>query len=72
VLKSLSLQYFNLYKNLSVENGFGTDSLIFVFEDDCWGKIFDDGSNGYVLSESPTECAGFYLKRNDNEIITTN
>jgi len=43
VLKSRSLEYFNLYRNLSVENGFNTDSLIFILDDDCWGKIKDDG-----------------------------
>jgi len=67
VLKSRSMDYFNLYKNLSAENGFNSDSLIFVFEDDCWGKIYDNGSNGYVLSENPAECAGFYLKTNESK-----
>jgi hypothetical protein len=28
------------YKNLSVESGFGVDSLIYVSADDCWGNIF--------------------------------
>jgi len=68
VLKSRSLEYFNLYRNLSVENGFNTDSLIFILDDDCWGKIKDDGSNGYVLSENPNECAGFYLKNNHSNL----
>lgn len=32
-----------LFTNLSVERGFGTDSLIFVKDDDCWGGFYESG-----------------------------
>ena len=45
------------YKNLSVEQGFGTDSLDFILADRCWGKIVESfNSNDVVLSDDPETC----------------
>ena len=41
------------YRNLSVEEGHGCDSLIFRVEDFCWGKISEDPlTNQVVLNDS--------------------
>lgn len=45
------------YRNMSVENGFGVDSLIFRLEDDCWGSFKEAGlSPEITLSDIPGEC----------------
>ena len=49
------------FRNTSVENGYGLDSLIFVLEDNCWGGIFESGiSNEVDLAAAPGECANDY------------
>lgn len=35
--------YVQLYKNHSIEEGYGLDSLIFTLEDDCWGGFYESG-----------------------------
>jgi hypothetical protein len=45
------------YRNMSVENGFGVDSLIFKLEDDCWGGFKESGLSPVItLSDIPGEC----------------
>lgn len=52
--------YIHWYKNMSVENGFGKDSLIFDFEENCYGKIYESGLTGCVeMSNSIDSCATF-------------
>lgn len=47
----------DLYRNLSVENGFGCDSLIFKYDDDCWGRFNEAAfSNTLYLSPSTDSC----------------
>lgn len=47
-----------LYQNQSVEQGFGTDSLIYLLTDSCWGGVYETGISVAVeLSNTPGECA---------------
>ena len=46
------------YRNVSVEQGFGKDSLLFFLADNCWGKFYEGGlSNMIVTSDDPNICA---------------
>ena len=46
------------FQNQSVERGFGTDTLIFILEDDCWGGIYESGDQPALdLSLVPGQCA---------------
>lgn len=50
--------YLVYYQNQSVEEGFGQDSLIFVKEDNCWGKFYESSMSEEVeLSDDPNNCA---------------
>lgn len=50
--------YIEWYKNISVEEGYGTDSLIYRLADECWGGIYEsDTSIEAILSSAPGECA---------------
>lgn len=50
--------YIYYYKNQSVESGWGTDSLRFVLEDFCWGKILENELTEQVfLSVDPGVCS---------------
>lgn len=40
---NISGGYAEWYRNLSVENGFGLDSLIFELADGCWGGFYESG-----------------------------
>lgn len=49
--------YVEFYKNQSVENGFGRDSLFYRLEDGCWGGFFESGVGNEVdLAEQPGTC----------------
>ncbi len=49
--------YLNYYKNYSVELGYGTDSLIYVLEDNCFGKFYESGISPELnLSDDPESC----------------
>ncbi len=50
---SASGGYIEMYKNESQENGYGCDSLIYVFNDDCWGRIFESNAGSNYLNLSP-------------------
>lgn len=53
-LAGFTLQY---YKNISVERGFGLDSLLFVQEETCWGGFYESGITPAVdLSPVRGEC----------------
>ena len=46
------------YKNVAVEEGLGLNTLKFVLEDDCWGKLYEDEfSELLTFSNDPNECA---------------
>lgn len=46
------------YKNNSVEQGYGRDSLLFTLEDICYGKFIEGGlDNTITLSSNPNQCA---------------
>ena len=46
------------YQNQSVEEGHGTDSLIFIKADNCWGKFYEAGmAEDVTLSDNPNMCA---------------
>ena len=40
---NISGGFLELYTNLSVENGYGADSLIFILGDNCYGGIYESG-----------------------------
>ncbi|MFZ4543651.1 MAG: T9SS type A sorting domain-containing protein [Saprospiraceae bacterium] len=46
------------YKNISVEKGWGKDSLSFILADECWGKFYESGlTKALNLSTKKNECA---------------
>lgn len=50
--------YITYFSNRSVESGWQTDSLRFVAEDICWGKILENElSETVYLSDSPDMCS---------------
>ena len=50
------------YRNLSVEEGFSTDTLIYVLEDNCYGGFIESGfSQDVTLSPDPGVCASFLI-----------
>jgi len=52
--------YVELYTNVSVENGYDRDSLIFVRTEDCWGGIYESGLDvNLSLPKSQGDCANF-------------
>lgn len=50
--------YIHYFRNQSVESGWGTDSLRFLLDDHCWGKILENElSEEVYLSDDPDVCA---------------
>lgn len=51
--------YLSYLRNMSVEKGYGTDSLHYELVDKCWGKLFENGLEKCrsKLSPSPDICA---------------
>ncbi|MCI5081467.1 MAG: T9SS type A sorting domain-containing protein, partial [Saprospiraceae bacterium] len=48
----------DLYQNMSLEDGFGLDSLRFLLADDCWGGVYESGFAPEVdLADGPDDCA---------------
>ncbi len=49
------------FKNVSLEKGFTTDTLIFEYTDQCWGKFgILPFSQSMTFSDNPNECAVFF------------
>ncbi len=49
--------YVEYYKNLSVQKGWGADSLHFNLVESCWGKFYESGLGEFVdLSADPSNC----------------
>ena len=54
---NLSGGYIEWYQNLSVEKGYGRDSMIFKLQSNCWGGVYEDGlSANMSLSSAPGKC----------------
>ena len=50
--------YVEFYQNLSVENGYGRDSLQFVLNETCWGGFYESGiSTELDLADQSGDCA---------------
>lgn len=51
-------------KNISVESGFGLDSLRFRLADDCWGRFYESGFTACKndLSTDPNLCANRFAR----------
>ncbi len=62
--------YINYYKNQSVENGWGVDSLRFDLDDLCWGKILENQlSQSIYLSDDPDVCSTGHYNGEDPVVI---
>ncbi|KAA3641141.1 MAG: VCBS repeat-containing protein, partial [Bacteroidetes bacterium] len=49
--------YIDWFRNVSVEEGYGMDSLHYVLETNCWGGVFESGiSNDLNLASGPGDC----------------
>lgn len=44
-----------MFKNMSIENGFGLDSLKFIEYDDCWGNFKEAGLSSNILLGTDTD-----------------
>jgi hypothetical protein len=52
--------YVELFNNVSVENGWGCDSLKFELADNCWGRFYESGiSTALDLSPAFDSCANW-------------
>lgn len=52
--------YVEYFKNMSIENGWNCDSLVFIKDDNCWGRFFESGiSVNLDLSSSIDSCANW-------------
>jgi hypothetical protein len=48
----------NLYRNYSVEEGYGLDTFIMDIEERCWGRFYEnDFTEEITLGDSPDQCA---------------
>jgi hypothetical protein len=47
----------NYYKNTSKERNYGLDTLIFQIEDNCWGRLYDNGFQNSVKLGTKDACA---------------
>lgn len=50
--------YVSFFQNLSQEQGYGRDSLLFRLADDCWGGFFESGITEKIdLAPAPGQCS---------------
>lgn len=50
--------YVHYFRNTALEQGLGPDTLVYEWEDICWGKFYEDGFNQRLtLSSNPNQCA---------------
>ncbi len=60
--------YVELYKNLSIQKGWGSDSLNFSLTESCWGKFYESGLGEWVdLSTTPSECKNGFADGDEPE-----
>jgi hypothetical protein len=58
--------YVHWYRNLSVEQGHGCDSLIFALTDQCWGRFYESGFTEQIdLSPDPIGCPNKFMEDED-------
>ena len=63
--------YLRYYQNMSVENGWGLDSLFFIKPTECFGGALELGNSIYLeLSDTPGECVPLLLNSNSNPNTT--
>ena len=61
-----------LFENQSVELGYGLDSLIFLLEDDCWGRFYESGITEAIdLSDDINICENGFQDENDDTNAAT-
>jgi len=52
--------YVDMYKNESQEKGFGCDSLLYVLNDNCWGRMYESGVSEVIdLSPRIDSCSNY-------------
>lgn len=57
----------DLFKNMSLEDGFGLDSLRFLLVDDCWGGVYESGFTPELdLPADEEDCAANFDEDNPN------
>jgi hypothetical protein len=57
----------DLFKNMSLEDGFGLDSLRFLLVDDCWGGVYESGVAPELdLPVDEDDCAANFDDDNPN------
>jgi FG-GAP-like repeat/Secretion system C-terminal sorting domain len=50
------------YQNVSIEQNYGLDTLIYIRKDLCWGKFSENQFNEEIkLSDDPFSCADYFL-----------
>jgi len=60
--------YLFYFKNVALEQGFTTDTLIYKLEDECWGKFYIDGSGAeFTLSNDASECSDGMVGKRDEK-----
>lgn len=52
--------YIEMFRNESQEKGWGCDSLVYVYNDNCWGRMYESGVTEAIdLSPRIDSCPGF-------------
>ena len=60
----------DFYKNMSLEEGVGKDSLLFILQDNCWGKFYESGLTKKLdLSISASKCASYAAPPADRDAL---
>ncbi|MGB1218102.1 MAG: hypothetical protein ACPG5P_09505, partial [Saprospiraceae bacterium] len=49
--------YFEMYRNTSIENGWGLDSLTFMKDVECFGGVREEGGQSLMLASTSNLCA---------------
>jgi hypothetical protein len=50
----------DFYKNMALEEALGKDTLLFILQDNCWGKFYESGLSKKIdLSTSASKCASY-------------
>jgi hypothetical protein len=52
--------WMEMFRNISVESGYGTDSLLYVFEDNCWGRFYEPTPTNTLALSGRIDSCSFY------------
>ena len=68
--------YLEYFQNQSMERGYGCDSLLFEFADNCWGRFYESGMSEIIdLSPHVDSCANYRnwspIVRHPGSTVTT-